>query len=84
MFTLMLVQINTNCKQHLWTAGVFLIVRCSPIFEYAPNILMIVTIFGGVTAFFAATSGAFQNDLKRVIAYSTCSQLLRLDRSFVF
>lgn len=57
------------------TAGVFLIVRCSPIFEYAPNVLIIITIFGGVTAFFAATSGAFQNDLKRVIAYSTCSQL---------
>lgn len=53
----------------------FLIVRCSPIFEYAPNVLIIITVFGGVTAFFAATSGAFQNDLKRVIAYSTCSQL---------
>jgi NADH-ubiquinone oxidoreductase chain 5 len=50
-------------------------VRCSPIFEYAPNVLIIVTIFGGLTAFFAATTGAFQNDLKRVIAYSTCSQL---------
>ena len=49
--------------------------RCSPIFEYAPNILIIVTIAGALTSFFAATTGAFQNDLKRVIAYSTCSQL---------
>jgi proton-translocating NADH-quinone oxidoreductase chain L len=57
------------------TAGVFLIVRCSPIFEYAPSVLAIITFFGAVTSFFAATTGAFQNDLKRVIAYSTCSQL---------
>jgi len=57
------------------TAGVFLIVRCSPLFEYAPNVLILVTFVGAITAFFAATSGAFQNDLKRVIAYSTCSQL---------
>lgn len=57
------------------TAGVFLIVRCSPVFEYTPNILAIITFFGAVTSFFAATTGAFQNDLKRVIAYSTCSQL---------
>jgi NADH-ubiquinone oxidoreductase chain 5 len=57
------------------TAGVFLIVRCSPIFEYCPNILILITLVGAMTSFFAATSGAFQNDLKRVIAYSTCSQL---------
>jgi len=57
------------------TAGVFLIVRCSPLFEYAPNVLVTVAFVGAITAFFAATSGAFQNDLKRVIAYSTCSQL---------
>jgi len=57
------------------TAGVFLIVRCSPLFEYAPNVLILVTFVGAITAFFAATSGASQNDSKRVIAYSTCSQL---------
>ena len=49
--------------------------RCSPLFEYAPNVLIIITFAGAITSFFAATSGAFQNDLKRVIAYSTCSQL---------
>jgi NADH-ubiquinone oxidoreductase chain 5 len=57
------------------TAGVFLIIRTSPIFEYAPNALMVVTFMGALTAFFAATTGMLQNDLKRVIAYSTCSQL---------
>jgi len=57
------------------TAGVFLLARCSPIFEYAPNALFVVTIVGAMTAFFAATTGLLQNDLKRVIAYSTCSQL---------
>jgi len=57
------------------TAGVFLLARCSPIFEHAPAALFIVTIFGAMTAFFAATTGLLQNDLKRVIAYSTCSQL---------
>ena len=57
------------------TAGVFLIARCSPIYEYAPNVLEIITVFGASTAFFAATVGLLQNDLKRVIAYSTCSQL---------
>jgi NADH-ubiquinone oxidoreductase chain 5 len=57
------------------TAGVFLIARCSPLFEYAPTALMIVTFGGALTAFFAATTGVVQNDLKRVIAYSTCSQL---------
>jgi proton-translocating NADH-quinone oxidoreductase chain L len=51
------------------TAGVFLIARCSPLFEYAPFALMIVTIMGAMTAFLAATTGLLQNDLKRVIAY---------------
>jgi NADH-ubiquinone oxidoreductase chain 5 len=57
------------------TAGVFLIIRCSPIFEYAPTALLIITFLGALTAFFAATTGMLQNDLKKVIAYSTCSQL---------
>jgi NADH-ubiquinone oxidoreductase chain 5 len=57
------------------TAGVFLIARTSPLFEYAPSILSLVTVIGACTAFFAATVGLLQNDLKRVIAYSTCSQL---------
>jgi len=57
------------------TAGVFLVCRMSPIFEYAPTALSIVTIVGASTAFFAATIGCVQNDIKRVIAYSTCSQL---------
>ena len=57
------------------TAGVFLIARCSPIYEYTNNVLEIITIFGAMTAFFAATVGLLQNDLKKVIAYSTCSQL---------
>ena len=57
------------------TAGVFLIIRCSPLFEYAPFALTIITVVGALTAFFAATVGLVQNDLKRVIAYSTCSQL---------
>jgi NADH-ubiquinone oxidoreductase chain 5 len=57
------------------TAGVFLVLRCSPLFEYAPEALTMVTFFGALTAFFAATCGLVQNDLKRVIAYSTCSQL---------
>lgn len=57
------------------TAGVFLIARCSPIYEYATNVLEVITLFGAMTAFFAASVGLLQNDLKRVIAYSTCSQL---------
>ena len=57
------------------TAGVFLIARCSPIYEYTPSVLVIITIVGAATAFFAATVGLLQNDLKKVIAYSTCSQL---------
>ena len=57
------------------TAGVFMVARLSPLFELAPNALGFVTVVGGVTAFFAATVGLVQNDIKRVIAYSTCSQL---------
>jgi NADH-ubiquinone oxidoreductase chain 5 len=57
------------------TAGVFLLIRCSPLFEYSPYILSVVCFFGATTAFFAATTGLLQNDLKKVIAYSTCSQL---------
>jgi len=57
------------------TAGVFLICRCSPLLQFAPNVSVIITIIGGMTAFLAATTGLLQNDLKRVIAYSTCSQL---------
>jgi NADH-quinone oxidoreductase subunit L len=57
------------------TAGVFLVCRASPLFEHAPDALMVVTIVGATTAFFAASVGLFQNDIKRVIAYSTCSQL---------
>ena len=57
------------------TAGVFLIIRCSPIYEYSPNALAVIVIIGSATAFFAGTIGVFQNDLKKVIAYSTCSQL---------
>ena len=57
------------------TAGVFLVCRMSPVFEYSETALAVVTFVGGSTAFFAATIGLTQNDIKRVIAYSTCSQL---------
>ena len=57
------------------TAGVFLVCRMSPLMEYAPQAMAFVTIIGAFTAFFAATVGLVQNDIKRVIAYSTCSQL---------
>jgi NADH-quinone oxidoreductase subunit L len=57
------------------TAGVFLVARMSPLFELAPSALTFVTIIGATTAFFAATVGCVQNDIKRVIAFSTCSQL---------
>ena len=59
----------------LVTAGVFLLIRCSPIIEFSTSSLMVITLFGGMTSFFASTIGLFQNDLKKVIAYSTCSQL---------
>ncbi|MGE0239533.1 MAG: NADH-quinone oxidoreductase subunit L [Parvibaculaceae bacterium] len=57
------------------TAGVFLVARMSPLYELAPTAQEVVIIVGAVTAFFAATVGLVQNDIKRVIAYSTCSQL---------
>uniref|UniRef100_A0A0D6QR48 NADH-ubiquinone oxidoreductase chain 5 n=1 Tax=Araucaria cunninghamii TaxID=56994 RepID=A0A0D6QR48_ARACU len=57
------------------TAGVFMIARCSPLFEYSPTALSTIAFAGAMTSFFAATTGILQNDLKRVIAYSTCSQL---------
>ena len=57
------------------TAGVFMVARLSPLFELAPIALAFVTIIGATTAFFAATVGLVQNDIKRVVAYSTCSQL---------
>jgi len=57
------------------TAGVFLVVRCSPIFEYSQVALNIICVVGMTTAFFAATVALVQNDIKKIIAYSTCSQL---------
>ena len=57
------------------TAGVFLVVRCSPIFEYSQIALNTICIVGMTTAFFAATVALVQNDIKKIIAYSTCSQL---------
>ena len=57
------------------TAGVFLVCRMSPLMEFAPNAMAFITFIGATTAFFAATIGLVQNDIKRVIAYSTCSQL---------
>lgn len=59
----------------LVVSGVFLIIRCSILFENSESILIIVSVVGSLTSFFAASVGLFQNDLKRVIAYSTCSQL---------
>jgi len=57
------------------TAGVFMVARLSPLFELAPNAAAAVTFVGATTAFFAATVGLVQNDIKRIVAYSTCSQL---------
>ena len=57
------------------TAGIYMLLRCSPLLEYAPNALSVIAFFGASTAFFAATTGLLQNDLKKVIAYSTCSHL---------
>ncbi|RUU25044.1 NADH-quinone oxidoreductase subunit L, partial [Mesorhizobium sp. M6A.T.Ca.TU.002.02.2.1] len=57
------------------TAGVFMLARLSPLFELSHSALIVVTFIGAFTAFFAATVGLVQNDIKRVIAYSTCSQL---------
>ena len=57
------------------TAGVFLIVRCSPIYEYSDLILSFITVIGMTTAVFAASVALVQDDIKKIIAYSTCSQL---------
>ncbi|WP_425046173.1 NADH-quinone oxidoreductase subunit L [Primorskyibacter sp. S87] len=57
------------------TAGVFLVCRMSPLYEFAPQATAFITVLGATTAFFAATVGLVQTDIKRVIAYSTCSQL---------
>src|SRR5271168_686070 len=57
------------------TAGVFMVARLSPLFELAPTAQAFVMFIGGTTAFFAATIGLVQNDIKRIVAYSTCSQL---------
>ena len=57
------------------TAGVFMVARLSPLFELAPDAQAFVTFIGATTAIFAATVGLVQNDIKRIIAYSTCSQL---------
>jgi len=57
------------------TAGIFLIIRCSAILEQAPKILYLIAIWGGITALISGTIGAVQNDIKKIIAYSTCSQL---------
>lgn len=57
------------------TAGVFLLIRASPLFDVVPLILIIISIVGVLTVFIAGTIGLVQNDLKKIIAYSTCSQL---------
>lgn len=57
------------------TAGVFLVARCSYLFEYSPLVLQFITIIGGITCLFAASIAIMQNDIKKIIAYSTCSQL---------
>ena len=59
----------------LVTAGVYLIIRTSPILEMVPSSLMVVSGLGGLTALYGAIAGLYQNDIKRIIAYSTCSQL---------
>ena len=57
------------------TAGVFLVVRCSPIFEYSQFAMNLIAVIGMITALFAASVALVQNDIKKIIAYSTCSQL---------
>jgi NADH-ubiquinone oxidoreductase chain 5 len=57
------------------TAGIFLILRCSFVFEFVPTVLLWIIFFGSLTTFFASSIGIFQNDLKKIVAYSTCSQL---------
>jgi len=65
------------------TAGVYLLMRCSPLLEQSESALVIIMITGAVTAFFAASVGLFQNDIKKVIAYSTMSQLAREYNSII-
>ena len=57
------------------TAGVYLMLRVAPLLEYASTTVMVMAFVGALTAVFAATSGLAQSDIKRVIAYSTCSQV---------
>ena len=57
------------------TAGVFLVARCSPLYEFAPSVMSFIVFIGATTAIFAASVALVQNDIKKVIAYSTCSQL---------
>lgn len=59
----------------LVTAGVYLLIRSSPLLEFSPTTLFFITVMGALTTLFAATSGMLQNDLKRIIAFSTISQL---------
>jgi NADH-ubiquinone oxidoreductase chain 5 len=59
----------------LVTAGLYLLIRSSPILEYSPTALLIITLVGSITSFIAATCGLVQNDIKRIIAFSTISQL---------
>ena len=59
------------------TAGVYLLIRCSPLIEQSELVLSIIMITGAVTSFFGASVGLFQNDIKKIIAYSTLSQLAR-------
>ena len=66
------------------TTGVFMVCKLSPLFEYAPNVLNIITLIGAVTALFASTIALTQFDIKRVIAYSTCSQLGYMFLQLVF
>src|SRR5277367_1285629 len=65
------------------TAGVYLLIRCSPLLEQSDLALAIIMITGAVTAFFAASVGLFQNDIKKVIAYSTMSRLAREYNDFI-
>ena len=63
-----------SCSNYGYSRS-FFIIKCSPLFEYVPSILSFITFIGAITAFFSATVGLVQNDIKKVIAYSTCSQL---------
>ena len=66
------------------TAGVFLITRCNIFFYFSYTIPIYIIFIGSTTSLFASLIGFFQNDLKKVVAYSTCSQLLRPNRSLTF